>query len=311
MPRLSLTSRQIETPAGSELLNICRAITDDGHISDDELAKLREWLVTNRHSELPASEYLLSFADAVLADGQVTDTERKELFRVVEAVLPPQHRAMAKMKRRDLEEAEREERKAQREAERAERRAEREAYREERARNRPVYSANFMVAGAFAEDRPSLVRRFVRENEPAFLRREPNNRFSRNAIEVRTSTGHVVGYVPEEVAEEMAPLLDDETRYSAEFVKVLTGGRNPIPVVEASLYGEGATIPDLCYATAHGGGKGHGDDRRGGAYDAGILGALIIGVLLLLSGNPVLGFLAFGICGFMAWKKKRRMATEK
>jgi hypothetical protein len=54
MTRLSLTRLQVEFPAGAELLAICQSITDDGLITDDELSRLRQWLLQNHHANLPA-----------------------------------------------------------------------------------------------------------------------------------------------------------------------------------------------------------------------------------------------------------------
>ena len=54
-----------------------------------------------------------------------------------------------------------------------------------------------------------------------------------------------IGFVPERDAVQMAPLLDAGHPYIAFVTKILTGGRSPIPVVQADLYRTDATHPEL------------------------------------------------------------------
>jgi hypothetical protein len=238
MPRLSLTAKQLETAAGAELLNICQGITDDGALSDDEVAMLHDWLQRNPSDDLPAQVHLNRMVAAILEDGVITDNERRVLYQAIEAILPPDLRPLARLRRLDREAAERQSAKDAR-------LAEAETLRQQKALNRPLVRANFMVAGVRYEDRPALIARYVNEGDDACLRRDPLNRYSRNAIEVRTLNGHMVGYVPEDDAVELAPLLDDGGPYYAQFRRVLRGGRCPIPVVNATIYGPDATVADL------------------------------------------------------------------
>ena len=78
----------------------------------------------------------------------------------------------------------------------------------------------------------------------AFLVRDRANAFSRNAVEVRLSNGMQAGYVPEEHAIDVAPLLDAGHKHIAYVKKILTGGRTPIPVIVASLFSPDADRPD-------------------------------------------------------------------
>ena len=50
--------------------------------------------------------------------------------------------------------------------------------------------------------------RLLRYNERVFLRREPSNRYDQNAIRVENADGHHLGYIPKEIAADMAPLID-------------------------------------------------------------------------------------------------------
>ena len=235
--RVSLSKRQRVTLEGAQLLSLCQAVTEDGSLADEEIAALRDWLVDNRSSDLPAISFLTATVEKILADGAATKDERDDLYRAIETVLPPELRRGAMSKRHALQEEERSKR-------RQEKVAEEERAREERQRNRPVGSWNFMVAGVRHEGRPSLIRQFVSEGDDAFLARDLSNQFSRNAVEVRTRGGIQIGYVPEDDACEIAPLLDSGHRHEAFFTKVLTGGRSPIPVVQAYLYRPDATVEE-------------------------------------------------------------------
>lgn len=82
---------------------------------------------------------------------------------------------------------------------------------------------------------------------PAFLARDRNNEFSRNAVEVRLQNGMQIGFVPEENAAEISPLLDAGYPHAAYIKKILTGGRAPIPVVVASVYAPDAVRSELVF----------------------------------------------------------------
>jgi hypothetical protein len=234
MPRLSLTPRQLSTPAGAALLEICTAITEDGVVTDEELNRLGDWLQANSHVDLPARSHLATIVEQIRRDGIVSEGERRELQRAVEAVLPTDARTLARLRRREREETERTARKE--EAERA---------REEKARNRPIGNINFMVAGVNYEGRSELIARHVRTGDPAFLRRDLENRFSRNAVEVRTADGYHIGFVPERDAQAVAGMLDDGALQAGNVLKILGSGRAPIPVVQVTLFSADATLPNL------------------------------------------------------------------
>jgi hypothetical protein len=236
MPRLSLTQRQRETEAGAELLNLIQAVTDDGHISDEEVEQLRHWLIANEDADLPARDHLHAMMEQVLRDGRITADERRELYKAIETILPPDLRPLAKMRRQEREGEERERRKA-------EQAAAREQAREEKERNRPLARFNFMVAGVRHEGRAEIISDYVTAGDPAHLRRDRYNEHDRNAIEVLTKDGDEVGFVPKENARELAPLLDDGALQHAIFDRILDRGRYPIPVVNGQLYAKDATVP--------------------------------------------------------------------
>lgn len=238
--RVSLTKAQRESEAGAELLSLCQTVTADGVLSDEEVSSLRDWLQENRDESFPAISHLTNVVEEIIADGQITPEERKQLFIAVEAVLFPEVRAIAKNARRSIEQIEKDRLRLQRELDK-------QIQRDERERNYPIEHLDFMVAGSRYEGRPALIARFAQVGESVYLDRDPGNKFSRSAVEVRTTSGHQIGFVPEEYAVDIAPLLDAGHPYIAEIKKILTAGRNPIPVVIADIYRKEATLADIVH----------------------------------------------------------------
>jgi hypothetical protein len=236
--RLSLSKRQVDAGPGAELLALCQTVTEDGSLSEAEVGQMRDWLAENRTGNLPAIGFLTSVVETVLRDGKVTKAEREELYRALEKVLPVGIREAAASRRRIAVAKEREEAKERKKFE-SQRRA------EERRRDSPIGGANFMVAGVLHEGRGRVVDHYARAGDRACLARDKSNRFSRNAIEIRLENGMQIGFVPEEDALELAPLLDDGALQRAIITKILNGRRGPIPVVDVDLYGSDAQVPGL------------------------------------------------------------------
>jgi hypothetical protein len=243
-PRVSLTKTQIQAGVGAELLALCQTVTEDGSLSKDEILALVAWLKANQSSDLPAVVFLKTTVERIIADGKVTLEERNELYRAIEVILPPEARKTAADRRKAIEAAEEARAWAAREADRRQVQAEKQREREERERNRSIFSVNFMVAGVHYENRPQVIERHAWDEDRVFLARDLKNRYSRNAVEVRLSNGMQIGFVPEDDAVDVAPLLDMGCLHHAYMTKILTGGRVPIPVVQAYLYAMDATVPD-------------------------------------------------------------------
>lgn len=233
MARLSLTKRQTAAGPGIELLALCQTVTEDGSLSDVEVGQLRNWLAENRAGDLPAIGFLTSVVETILHDGKVTKAERQELHRALEKVLPVEVRETAASRRRLAAAREREEAKSQK-------KAEKERQAQERLRDSPIGGANFMVAGVLHEGRDEVINEYARAGDRAYLIRDKNNRYSRNAIEIRLENGMQIGFVPEDDAIELAPLLDNGAHQTAMITKILDGRRGPIPVVDVDLYGADA-----------------------------------------------------------------------
>jgi hypothetical protein len=233
--RVSLTKTQRQTEIGVELISLCQSFTEDGSLSGEEIHGLLAWLEANQSSDLPAIGFLSETVQKVLEDGKVTKEERQAVYKALETVLPPEIRKEAVARRRVIKSEEKNQKRALRDQEKQEK-------REERERNRTLGSWNFMVAGVRYENRPALIDKYVRADNIAYLKRDKSNKFSTNAIEVLTQNRVMVGFVPEDDAVDMAPLLDQGCRYEAFFTKVLSGGRTPIPVVQTYIYGANATV---------------------------------------------------------------------
>lgn len=197
-PRLSLTKAQIQAGVGAELLALCESITEDGSLSAAEILALRDWLETHKSSDLPSISFLASTLEQILADGKVTKEERKELYQAIETVLPPEARKDAADKRRAVETQEKQ-------VAREHRETEKQLGREERERQRPLYRANFMVAGVHYEGRGDVIEEHVNDGDTVFLARDPENRFSKSAVEIRLENGLQIGFLPEEHAVDVVP----------------------------------------------------------------------------------------------------------
>lgn len=229
--RISLTKSQLQTELGAELLSLCQSATADGKVAPEEAQGLREWIDEAAAAELPAASYLKEVVERVLADGEITQEECREVYRAIEAVLPPEVRRQATAARREVEVAEREASKAAREQE-----------REERRRDVQIAAANFMVAGVRHDGRGEVISRYANVGDPVRLVRDRSNGFSRFAIAVLLENGKQIGFVPEEDAQELAPLLDQGAKCAAWMTKILGSGRVPIPVVQTKLYRADSTV---------------------------------------------------------------------
>lgn len=222
MARLSLTKSQVSAGPGAVLLSLCQTITEDGSLSEAEIGQLRDWLTENHAADLPAIIFLASVVETILHDGKVTKAERQELYRALERVLPVELRETAASRHRLAAAKEREEDKEHKKAEKEQR-------AQERLRDSPIGGANFMFAGVLYEGRDKVVNEYARAGDRAYLIRDKSNRYSRNAIEIRLGNGMQIGFVPEDDAIELAPLLDGGALQTAVITKILEGRRGPIP----------------------------------------------------------------------------------
>jgi len=227
--RTSLSKTQQASALGAELLALCQRVTSDGALDEAEAQQLEAWLRDHQDGDLPAIAYLRSALERILADRKITPDELNELHELIEAVLPPEVRGLSRAARRARTKRERESRRAEEQARVA---AERAAV----AKNLAIDHFDFIVAGVRYEGRAALVERDVRAGNRLYLWREPDNRFSRNAVAVLTEHGYQIGYVPEDHATDLAPLLDASHPYVASVKKLFEGERGVIPIVVADVF---------------------------------------------------------------------------
>jgi len=218
--RVSLTKLQRESAAGIELISLLQSAAADGRLSNEEIGDLRQWVESYSDAQLPARGFLSELIERILADGVVTADEQKELFKAVEKVLPVDLREDVRGRRILAEKADKE-------------------------LNRPLGSWNFMVAGVRHEGRPAIIAMHVSPGDQVFLARDRGNLYSDNAVGVRLANGMQIGFVPEIDAPDVAALLDAGSPQDSYVTKVLTGGRAPIPVVQATLYRPDSTKEGL------------------------------------------------------------------
>ncbi len=255
--RIALLKRERESRAGVELLQLCTTITADGSISDDEISALRKWLSENERTPFPAIPFLRGLIEQIIADGKVTTEERDELYRAIERVLPTELKEAAKSQRRH--------------------RAAQEFI--EKRRNAPV-QFDFMVAGVGHEGRSGIVRSHARAGTRAWLKREPLNPVSSNAVRVIIPGGFCVGYVPEDFARRMAPLLDSGHKQAATLTKLVHGRSYLIPVIVATIFPPSATVNEIPIEETH---FPSLQELPAPAQRSGCLGIPVFGCLILFS----------------------------
>ena len=235
---VALMAARRVTEVGTELLALCQPVDADGSLSGEEVAALRAWLDARSDDEDSSFSHLFCVVEECVATGRVTREACRTLFTAIAAVLPTDVRAIARSSRRTFEEKDAERYKLERDAHW-------QQPRDERERNRPVARLEFMVAGTRDQGRTSIIERFARSGDPVFLVREADNARSRHAIQVRIAGGMQLGFVPEEIASDIARLLDAGCRYQAEISRMLVGAEHPAPVLTVTLYRADSTVVDM------------------------------------------------------------------
>ena len=86
------------------------------------------------------------------------------------------------------------------------------------------------------------------EGESLILRREPDNKYDRNAVAVLRENGKQIGYLSRDDAEWIARIMDDGDRVGAK-IKWITGGKRDKP--SYGLVIDVNTTPDLGWEEKH------------------------------------------------------------
>jgi hypothetical protein len=234
--RLSLTKADRATGAGVELLALLQDIAADGVLTADEVGQLREWTAQSVDLELPARDYLASIIVDVERDGQITDDELAAVHEAVLRVLPPELRGLAVARRREH----RRSLVAQQQEARA---AERDARQQQRERDRTLARVDFLIAGALKTEERREACDLLSEGERVWFVREPDNEYDANAIVINTDDEEALGYVPRDIAADLAPLLDAGAKQDARVKKLIETSRGGIiPVVIGNLFAADSSL---------------------------------------------------------------------
>lgn len=242
--RVALSNADVLSGAAAELIMLLETVTADGIVSEREARDLQDWLDDHEVAGLPAIEFLRTLLMHVLEDGRVTEEERKEVYKAIERVLPPDMRQSAKERRQALEVAEKARIRAEAEEKKQAEQQRKAEERERIARAQPVWQGTFQVAGVSHDGRSAVVERFARVGNLVYLQREPSNPYDSNAILVRLEFGQVIGYAPREEASMLAPYLDRGFRQKAAIKWISNGRKYQIPGILVELYREDTTVQD-------------------------------------------------------------------
>ncbi len=208
---------------GTELFCLCHTATSDGTLTAKDAERLSTWLARSAGVEVPARAYVEGVVRHILDTGKVTPADLAALARALEPCLPPV------LKRR---------RAALRAVSGARPGVPDEAHPTERNRNAVLDSACFLMADAH----PDVLARGARSGAPVLLVRERSGARSPHCIQVCTSQGKVLGFVPEQRARALAPLLDRGARYRAHVISADQGAQAPVVIVQAFLYRSDAVL---------------------------------------------------------------------
>lgn len=217
--RVTLTKAQLASPVGAELAAKLTAIADDGRVTDEEVAELTGWLDAHRDVPMAAIPFLRETLARREAEPEFT---RERLVQeALQRVLPKEARQRAAT-----------------------------AYNERVAKEMPGDRYRFPVAGVRHEGRAALVDRYLSEGDEVFLERDPDNRFSHNAVKVLLANGLQIGFVPEDergedVAFQVFAELSDGFLYRAECVQIGRATGRPNPIVEVELFRPDAVVEGL------------------------------------------------------------------
>jgi hypothetical protein len=220
---------QLPSSAALELLSICLSIGPDGRIAEEEIRALRHWSTANIGNDIPAIRFLHSTLERVRAAGIITTRDRQSIARLMETFLPPTDRRYATALYRHLDLKSRQ--RLWQDLAKA-----RQNAGQQRPLNRPIHFADFIVAGTRHHNRAAIITETVKQGSPAYLRREWKPALSEWSVAVLNDRGECIGYVPEDEALDIAPLLDNGALHSALIKKVLHFETGIVPVVTARLF---------------------------------------------------------------------------
>lgn len=238
--RVYLTSPELATTAGKQLLELTTRIAADGLIEPAEIDELHRWLTTNKENDrVVAISYLNDILSRITSDGVIDRDELIELHLAIERVIPAVHRTPIVQARRQREATERERLQSSRRAEREKKQqAGLERTEEEYARRMRLRHTFAKVAGVTFPNDDGSERQMIlgkcEVGEQLVLRHDADNKYSMFAIQVLRANGDQLGYAPEYLAERIHE--EKEEGYKAVGVlKDLTGGSRDKPTRGANF----------------------------------------------------------------------------
>jgi hypothetical protein len=211
---------------GAELFALCQTAAADGALSSRELQTLRSWLEHTNGTDVPAWKFVRGLVEHILEIGRVAHADIYALYSALESCLPKElGRRPTPLRGATNPEW-----------------ATHTLPTGERLRNEVLASAHFLVAGSQSDRFASAIHRHAKASAPVLLVRDRESAHSPNAVQVRAANGKQLGFVPEQHASELAPLLDQGARYRAHLASVLPGAHAPLLTVHAYLYPLDATL---------------------------------------------------------------------
>lgn len=226
--RVYLTQPEINTTAGTELLELCLRITADGKLDLAEIKELRSWLSTHKgQTGITAIPYLRDIIKRITADGVIDRNELRELHLAVERVIPASHRTPAEQARKKRDAAKRERKRLQREAEKQAQREAKQRESEEYARSRRLrHQVAKAVGVSYPNDDGSDRQRIIERCAPGewlVLQHEPENSFSDVAVSLLRTNGEKIGHAADYLGERIVD--EKEQGYHAiGIILEVTGG---------------------------------------------------------------------------------------
>jgi hypothetical protein len=213
--RVFLTTPELETEAGKQLLGMTVRIATDGKLDLPEIKELRKWLRENKENgSIPAIGYLHDIMARITADGVIEREELLELHLAVERVIPTTHRAQVIEARKQREAVRRDRLRESRRIEKAKEKEERKRIRaEDYARRMRLRHSFAKVAGVtFPNDDGSKRQDVVRRCNPRewlILRHDAYNAYSMFATQVLRTNGEQLGHAPEYLAERICNEIEE------------------------------------------------------------------------------------------------------
>lgn len=237
--RVYLTSPELMTDAGKQLLKLTARIAEDGLIEPAEIEELHAWLKDNKENgRIAAIPYLIEMLSRITADGVIDRDELIELYLAIERVIPTVHRVPITQARKRRESVDRDRLRESGQAERVKIQEERGSLDEVYARRSRMRHVFAKVAGVTfpntdGSERQEIIGR-CKVGEQLILRHDVGNEYSSLAIQVLRENGEQLGHAPEYLAEQIHGEI--EVGYQAIGVlKNLTGGSRDKPTRGANF----------------------------------------------------------------------------